>query len=906
MAKNYKNWEAFKPADKPSKFVIDLKPREEVKSPGLLNNIKGKFVRSGTGYKLPNWKFTLNTDWVKKIQSSKLRRLAVFSFIIFFFRLLAAGLRLVFFLSYAAGWLMVFFIKLSYNLVYYLISPAVSLSSWSFEKFARGTLFTFRNLPKIAKHGILFPFGLLRYLAGPIRRLPTYLFKEVKGRKLSSEKLACHNELPSRNEKIRDESTCQIKSYAPAQKKEKFQWKLLMPKFKRSSFRPAFSFLALIIILILPVKAFTFYQSMNLPAAKAKVLGVSIDAFGNMVSAGKALGGFKFNEAEDNFSKASENFLAAEAQIKGINDGFLVLAGLIPDENIKLASESKNILAAGQIASALGGSLSGAMDILFSAAGNNERKPIIDILREFTPKISEARDLAVQLDQVAGKINLNNIPDNQKDNFVKMSKAGKETAGMLQDVVELSGTMTKLLGGEEKKRYLLIFENNAEMRGSGGFLGSFAILDLDKGKIKKLEVPQGGGYDTKGALSKLVRAPEAMHILGPRWYFWDANWWPDWPASAKKLEWFYENSDGSTVDGVIALTPTVLEKLLKITGPIDLKSEYGVIIESDNFWTATQSITEDPEQRATGKPKKIIGDLMYKMMDELPKKISKDNFIELAQALESSLNEKQILTFFNDSQLQEEVKRYGWDAGISATAGDYLMVANANIGGQKTDKAIKETISHKAEIDKEGNIIDTLKIIRAHSGAPGEAFTGSRNVDWMRIYVPLGSELLEAYGFDPVDQSLYKESYVSLTDDADVLKGEGSGRTDPNSKTKIYNEFGKTVFANWSQVDPGETIEINIKYRLPFRIAEKENEKNWKEIVLAFFNPGQTSLYPYSLMVEKQPGSVNTYFNSILSLDPGFNVKWKYPENQPAENTGWSVGAKLDSDKYWGAILEKK
>jgi len=78
-----------------------------------------------------------------------------------------------------------------------------------------------------------------------------------------------------------------------------------------------------------------------------------------------------------------------------------------------------------------------------------------------------------------------------------------------------------------------------------------------------MEVPSGGGYDTEAGLTEFIAAPEPLHLVDPLWHFWDANWWPDWEKSAKKLMWFYEKSDGPTVDGVISITPTVIEKIIR-------------------------------------------------------------------------------------------------------------------------------------------------------------------------------------------------------------------------------------------------------------------------------------------------------------------------------------------------------
>ncbi|MFA6106975.1 MAG: DUF4012 domain-containing protein [Patescibacteria group bacterium] len=847
-------------SDNPSRFVIDLKPAALKpflgKKAGLFSLIKRIKEKKIKAPEL-NFNFSVFGGAAKE----KLKQLAFFSLLIFAYRIIKAVFTALFRLSYGTGWLMAFTVKLIINFSLALLKPAIFASGWFIKTFIRGLE---SNGKKIYSSGLN---AAKNIFLKPFRQGIAGIFNGNK---------------------------------------EKINWNFFIPRPNSKSARAAFSFFILAAVLVIPVKVFSYYKELNLSAAKGKVLGASMDALGNIISAGSALGDFRFSEAGKNFSQASEDFLAAENEVKKINNALFLLAGLSPDENLRLASEGKNILAAGKLAGELGQSLSSAMDALFSLGGDDLKgeKNLIDVLNAFTPKISQAKDSSHELNGELKKINKNNIPDEQKENFIRIVQAGEKTEKTLNDVLSLSATLYDALGGKEKKRYLLVFQNNAEMRGSGGFIGSFAILDLDKGKIKSLEVPEGGGYDTKGALTKLVRSPKPLTILGPRWFFWDANWWPDWPASAKKLMWFYENSDGSTVDGCIGLTPTVMEKLLNAIGPVDMTGDYGITVSAENFWTETQSITESDEGRAAGKPKKIIGDLMKKIMDELPLRFSRDNLAALVKAVESGLNEKQALVYSTEPKLQKEIERYGWDGKMGETAGDYLMVVNTNIGGEKTDRVISQTIRHKAEVNSDGAIIDTLRISRTHNGVKGEAFTGARNVDWIRVYTPSGSELLEAYGFDPVDPSLYKESYNELADDPDVAAGERTETTHEPSRTKIYNEAGKTVFANWSQLDPGETVEVVLKYRLPLKFSSKIKRGNIAELAGDFFNPEKTEVYPYSLMAEKQPGSLNVRLESSLVLANGFGIIWRYPENSAIMNNGWTIRENLDTDKYWGAIIE--
>jgi hypothetical protein len=483
------------------------------------------------------------------------------------------------------------------------------------------------------------------------------------------------------------------------------------------------------------------------------------------------------------------------------------------------------------------------------------------------------------------------------------------------------------LGSADDKRYLLVFQNNTEMRATGGFIGSFALVDFRDGKIKNIEVPGGGSYDTEAGLYAKVKAPEPLRLVNPLWHFWDANWWPDWPTSARKLMWFYEKSDGPTVDGVISFTPTVIERMLEIIGPVEIAgacpensatttasrencaASSSLIINADNFLTTVQELAEQKPD-VTKQPKKIIGDLMAKIMEELPKRLNKDTLINLLGAMEDSLNEKHILFYFTDDELQKKIENYGWGGNVKQTAWNYLSVINTNIGGGKSDKSMEETINHETEILADGSIINTLEIKRAHNGEKGEPFSGVRNVDWMRIYVPQGSELISASGFKRPADIYFEEPDPGWQDDPDVYAGESAAKTDKTSGTEIYNEAGKTVFANWSMADPGQTAAIYLKYKLPFKLTPKESKekKQMKDLLLdkavEIFNPGQKQLLPYALLAQKQAGSKGDKITSTLKLPDNFKIVWSYPENAAVETDGWNISDSLNVDKYWAVILE--
>ncbi|MFH1522318.1 MAG: DUF4012 domain-containing protein [Patescibacteria group bacterium] len=795
-------------------------------------------------------------------------------------------------ICYFAGWLFMYIIRL-FSLIFIYIFKLIPVNK-TFEK-------TNKQLNKIK-------FLINNFIQ---------FFHRIKAR-ISLLILEKVTRSSSHYVNIKDFVRLKISSGLQRDKKSKFKEEVITQpneivvkkifKFMPLKLRPVLIFSLILIILILPFKAFTYYRAFNLNELKGEVMGVSEEAIGNLKSATKSVAELDFNQADDNFSQAGDNFIKAQKQLDEINGIFFSLAKLAPNEQVRLASASREILAAGQEASDLGSNLSLALASLF----NNKDKDILEIIDYFTIYGNNAIKDAKELNYQLNKIDNNLLPEEYKEYFLLLKEKVQDLEKGLFEFVGLIDKLKLFLGENQNKRYLLIFQNNTELRATGGFIGSYALVDISEGKIKNLEVPTGGSYDTEGGLTELVASPEPLHLVNPLWHFWDANWWPDWPTSARKLMWFYEKSDGPTVDGVISFTPTVIEKILEAIGPIDMTENYGVTITAENFWLMTQEITENkltPEQIKLGKdhePKKIIGDLLEKIIDEIPTRLNQESLIKLLSAFEASISEKHILFYFVNEELQKKIGELGWDGRFLNTNWDYLAVINTNIAGGKSDKRMNEEINLVTEVMPNGSLINTLKIERTHSGIKNEPFAGVRNVNWMRIYVPLGSELLEAQGFSQPDKIYFEEPDPSWQKDPDVYKSETMAKEHELSKTKIYNENNKTVFANWSMVDPGESATIYIKYKLPFSLVNENEKKGIVDKLSKLMNPAQKELYPYAILVQKQAGAMPSQINLALKLADNFKIAWKYPKSLINTADGWQINDQLNIDKYWAVLVENK
>jgi hypothetical protein len=793
------------------------------------------------------------------------------------FKKLLGGLNRI---CYSLGWLVVFAARFIYLFLMTLARPVAKSLNYLSRRF-------YYNVSvKLPHHFVL----AYRAMQSALLAAGLLLLRFFKSLAIAKQKMAVPAELTKTD--FYPERDLEIERAAPDAEKS------------ISYLRPALVFAGVLLLIILPVKAFTYYKDID--RVRGKVLGVSESGLADLISGSQAAADLDFGQANKSFSKAADNFLNAQNQLEQINDLLFTLASLAPNKDLQLAGASKHLVRAGELSAAAGENLSRLAGNLFNYETDDPRGILANLTSWGHKALANLTDLTNELARIDSDIS----PANYQRQFILLKQKTAQLARGFGQFIGIIDNLKIFLGDKTFKRYLLVFQNNSELRASGGFIGSFALVDFLNGKIKNLEVPAGGSYDTEAGLLKKIKSPEPLHLVRPDWHFWDANWWPDWPTSARKLAWFYENSNGPTVDGVISFTPAVVERILKVIGPMDLKKQYGAIVDADNFWQIAQELAEQ-KPNVTKQPKKIIGDLMNKIIEELPRRLDKNNFFSLLTALENSFNDKNILFYFTDSELQAKVEELGWAGRLEETAGDYLGVINTNIAGGKSDREIKQEVNHRAEIQPDGTIIDNLIIRRTHQAIKRQPFVGVRNVDWLRIYVPLGSKLISVSGFKPVDKIFFKEVDPNWPDDPEVAAAEAFALTDQASATKIYNELGKTVFANWSQVDPGESVEINIKYQLPFKLTEKKS-KSERELIdrlmagaEAIMNQERKNLYSYSLLAQKQPGMDSSIIISELKLSDNFKPIWRFPADLKQRQNGWLVSENFAQDKLWAVLVEE-
>lgn len=658
---------------------------------------------------------------------------------------------------------------------------------------------------------------------------------------------------------------------------------------------------AAVIILAIGLMSFApgsvrgYYE--DLLSTKTIIEGNSTEGFLALQESATALKSADLNSAETSTALALNKFNLALNSLASKHTILQTIAGMIPFVHGELQSREKVLLAGEEIAVGNSYLISTLKTIASEPSSTLTYKlnSLVSTLRAANPNYEMALDNLNDVD-------LKNLPFKYQEQFKDFRSLFENLVKNFKSLADLNGTLQEIFGGNGQRRYLLTFQNPAELRPTGGFIGSFAILDVKDGKIVNFEIPAGGSYDLDGQLQEHLIPPLPLTLINKRWEFQDANWFPDFRASAEKTLWFYNHSRNATADGVIAINASVLERLLGIIGPIS-DSSRNLNLSSENALSIIQDQVENGPEKLLNKPKKILSDLAPTILDTIRKAPTKI-LLPLLGNLEEALNQKEIQAYFTDPSAESAVISSGWGGAIAETDpnSDYLLVVNTNLEGQKSDARIRQLISHEAVIADDGTVVDTVVITREHTGMSSEKFYGAPNIDYLRIYVPAGSTLLSASGFTWPDETNFRAPESQAVADPFLKEKENELGIDQASGTRITAEFNKTAFGNWVITEPGATSQAIFSYRLPFKVLPKFQDNSILDKVMIKFDPG---IMNYRLTAQKQSG-ITSDFESQIIFPLMWQPSWLEGKHTTPANNGFKINTfKLTEDETWSVLIKK-
>lgn len=425
-------------------------------------------------------------------------------------------------------------------------------------------------------------------------------------------------------------------------------------------------------------------------------------------------------------------------------------------------------------------------------------------------------------------------------------------ASLFVDAKPFIKSLPDILGAEEKKTYLFLFMNDKELRATGGFLTAYSIFEVDQGKFTV--VSSDDIYTLDNSIRNHPKAPREIaeyHKNVNQFYIRDSNLSPDFPTSVGLFQELYEQSPTATdYDGIIAVDTYVLVSALEVLGDTQVRG-LNFTAEEDSrcdcpgvIYTLLDEI-DRPVAYIKADRKGILGDLLLTLMQKALGFSPSKYWGQLSQLLIEDMQQKHILVYMTDPELQKAMVALNFAGAIEETDGDYLHISDVNFAGAKSNLYVQHEVESITQIQGDGTVERTLNITyrnpEPHSncnleeGETGVLGEGGLCINatlrnWIRVYVPEGSTLKEFTG--------------SQTD------------------IEEYDELGKTVYEGFMTVQPEGKADVSVTYTLPFKVDNPDD---------------------YKLLIQKQPGTAGhqyivnvdgkTLFNGPLIEDEALSVQ---------------------------------
>lgn len=335
------------------------------------------------------------------------------------------------------------------------------------------------------------------------------------------------------------------------------------------------------------------------------------------------------------------------------------------------------------------------------------------------------------------------------------------------------------------QNYIVILQNSDELRATGGFLGSYFILETKQGTLQPLKIQDI--YVPDGQYAGFIEAPPGLDEYlssGKGLRLPDANWWPNFADSAEQILYFFENVENKKYQGVIALNLNTVEQLLEITSEIYLP-DYDTYVNKDNF---TQIARADRNEFFPGSQEKanFLNHFFKLFKLELNQVIQKNPkaIVALSQKL---LTTKDLQFYSRDSEIALILQKRNIDGRMHNNQKPYYFLVESNVGINKSNRLIDRQVTIQVGEEQEKIIIN----FQNNNQIP--------YVNYQRLYTNPETELREV---------LIDGKKINLIDQKIFITKEG----------QKFNEIG---FLTSVLAKSQSQIEINLKNSL-----SKESKKN--------------------------------------------------------------------------------
>ena len=445
---------------------------------------------------------------------------------------------------------------------------------------------------------------------------------------------------------------------------------------------------------------------------------------------------------------------------------------------------------------------------------NQSSTPLSNSLQSFIRALTLIQDANINNDQF----------NNYKSKLAKLIKVNDILLSSSRDAKEL-------LGFNEPKKILILFQNQAEIRATGGFIGSYGVVELAKGKIISIKIDDIYNPDGQLDVKKISVAPPEIikyFLKENKLYIRNANFNSDFPTSAKQINSLFDKATGETFSTVVAIDSSFISKFLEKFGGIYLNT-YQEEINAGNFTERAQFHSEVNYQEGVSEKKSFLTTLGSKVLEKFFS-LKPDEISTFADSIYELLDNKNIQVYTELPFLSRTLSNQEWDGSLLPSKGDYLKIVNSNYGGNKVNYVTQNKYKYDVKSMTRDGVLRGVLTIEYKNNAKNNAWPYGNFVNYVKVLTQNGSKLTNA----KIVSSDGKE--VSILNN--VILGSES----------MYQTFETSI-----SIEPNDLKTLVLEYDLPQELTIIKG-KNTK----------------YSLLWQKQAGEEDSYLFSFSPLY-GFN-----------------------------------
>ena len=435
---------------------------------------------------------------------------------------------------------------------------------------------------------------------------------------------------------------------------------------------------------------------------------------------------------------------------------------------------------------------------------------------------------------------------------------------LLDAYVTASARLPAILGWDGPRRYLVLTQDPAELRPTGGFIGSYGIIAFDRGRITEKQFGDVAPLDIPWDYPRIEPPRDlADYLLGPKqpWQLADANWSPDFPTSAQDALRLYTNESGDKrIDGVLGITTHTIDALLEVTGPIEIP-EYGATIAAGETTLKVLQLTRlesDPqESRKAFLP--VFADRLLASLLAVPPQ----DWGDLLGTADTLRRGHLLLAWFRDAADQELVARSGFDGSVRQDPGDYLYPVDSNVApATKLSAWTTRSLDLAVQIDEAGNARNALEVTWQNrvDTPDGAAYRAMQEVAPQNV----GGSTLGMY------------FRLLVPERSRVEAVSGGGLAPVTGAAVVQDEAGRTAIGTYLRVPPGST---SLRY-------------TWTSPYAA---DADTAGGTYRLTIQAQPGALPGPLTLTIRVPDGYRITAASPELSVDGDTA-TLAAVFDQD----------